>query len=654
MTTTSKFIQLTPYCLLEYVYNSKVINTRDSSFLRIINLYNNTLNYLSYNPSDFVKPMELTGNILDNSVQPIDINRWCHFDTDRPITFFEQQNRMLRFEGVWEDINSNFDITYDSVKLHLISGYSFDESAGLIARAAFVDSSMTNFIYVANYAYLKEDTNIKLNKRPIFLGNRTYDKYIEFSIPSVNDLSNLNNQIGSAFLSSNNGILQQQFDYNSAKLNILLYEVGNIAQENGQTILKTILPIDNDTNGLLRVDVDPFDPLVMLSAVVQESISGDYFELFPAFQGEYIEDFIYDRMARFGEEYMVIHDIELYEQISNFGDYTEIQTQRFTYFQEEGFDKPFKFRPVIENNNAITFAIDYTIRLYNKTNESQVIRKASLTYPNAKKYGRKMTKINIDASLQPMKIVNKIVNNEMTQQNTNYNYKKYSAISPDVKETITSYIPINPINICINNYTLFVDDIKTTNILYDGKKQYINNITFKELANSEVIYGQGDAVIYLTEFDNFIKFKIYKHDGANTVPDVYSSLVNSPNTVFYLVFFNSAGRKIRIEQFSDKSDIILNNLSTGEVLFKINTIDATEIIKSSDNRFYLTFENRTPLQVGNSTAVNIRSDFEVVLFNGKVDMASNFKIDNNNEFNLKQSMLLNIANQLDLLKTQTK
>lgn len=645
MLTTSKFIQLTPYALLEYEYNSKVINTRDSSFLRIINVFNNSLNYISYNPADFVKPKQLTGNVLDYTIQPIDDNRWVHFDLDRPIRFFEQQNQMLRFEGIWDDLDSNLNVIYDTIRVHLISGYNFSDKAGFIIRAAYVDKTLNNVIYVANYAYLKEDTNIKLNKHPIFLGNRTYDRYIELLIPSLNDLTNNNKQLGSIFLTTNNNILTQTFDYNSSKINILFYDVGNYVLENGQTILKTVLPIDNDTLGLIRIDVEPFDPMAQIYAVIQECATGDYFELYPSYQGEFIEDFLYDRSTKYNEQFMIIHDIELYEQISNFGDYTEILSQKFTYFQESGFDKPFKFRPVIENSNAITFTIDYTIRIFNKTNESQIIRKASLTYPNAKKYGRYLSKINIDTSYQPMRIVNKIVNNENINDSISlYNYNRYNALSNSVGQQLTAYLTIDPKHICVNNYTLFVDSITTNKILFDGKKQYVNNITFKELANSDLIYGQGDAVIYLTEFDNFIKFRIYKHDGSSSVPEVYSSIV-TPNTVFYLVCFDSSNRKIRISQYSDKSNINANLLA-GEILFKIPASDAIKILKSTNNKFYITFENKIPQQIIGSSTLNTKSDFEVVLYTGKVDRASNFHLDNNNEFNLKKNALITLADQL--------
>ena len=647
MVTTSKFVQLNDHILLEYIYNSKIINTADSSFLRIINVYNSSLNYLSYNPSNFIKPKQLTNNILDNTVQPIDDNRWAHFDTDRPIKFFEQNNKMLRFEGVWEDLQSNIDVLYDTIKIHIVSGWNFTDTAGFVIRAAYVDKTLNNVIYVANHAYLKEDTNINFNPRPIFLGNRTYDKYIEFSIPSLNNLSNINTELGNIFLTTNQNILTQTFDYQNAKLNILFYDVGNYVLENGQTILKTTMPIDNDTVGLIRIDIDPFDPMSQLYAVVQESVTGDYFELFPSYEGSFIEDFIYSQMAKFNYSYTLIHDIEVYEQISNFGDYTEIMSQKFTYFQDSGFDKPFKFRPIIENNNAITFTIDYTIRLYNKTNESQVIRKASLTYPNANKYGRSMTHIGIDSSYQPMRIVNKIVNNDNVSEFSNlYSKKNYiNNVLTSQGSSILQYAVINTKNICVNNYTLFVDNITTTtNILFDGTKQYVDNIKFKQIVDSDIIYGQGDAIIYLTEFDNFIKFKIYKVDGISNIAIPYSDIVNSPNTIFYLIFFDSTGKKIRITQYSDKANIA--DLQSGEILFKIPALNAVDIIKSIDKRFYITFENRIPQQVTGSSSLNVKSDFEVVLYQGKADVASNYKIDNNNDFNTKQNSLIVLAQQL--------
>ena len=59
LTSSSRFIQLTPYALLEFTYNSDVINTKDVDFYRIINAFSGNLSYVNYNQSDYSLPVIL-------------------------------------------------------------------------------------------------------------------------------------------------------------------------------------------------------------------------------------------------------------------------------------------------------------------------------------------------------------------------------------------------------------------------------------------------------------------------------------------------------------------------------------------------------------------------------------------------------------------
>jgi hypothetical protein len=181
--TTSQFISTgVDNFLLELEYNSKIISTRDVSFLRLKNLFAGSINYLSYNPEDYNKAQLLTGNILDVTAQPISDTEFVHFDTDRPIRYFEQRNDII-FESLWHDISEEIFVTYNTLRIHVLSGYTFSDIAGLISRIAYVDNNF-NQVFVANIAYLKEDT-INFNSKPLRLVDKIYDRYIEFRFPSI-------------------------------------------------------------------------------------------------------------------------------------------------------------------------------------------------------------------------------------------------------------------------------------------------------------------------------------------------------------------------------------------------------------------------------------------------------------------------------------
>ena len=95
MVTSSKFVQLNSYALLQYEYNSAVISTNDCNFLKIRNAYSGTISYVNYNSVEWNKPRDLTGNILDRTVLQVGENTWAHLDTDKPVTYYETKHQKL-------------------------------------------------------------------------------------------------------------------------------------------------------------------------------------------------------------------------------------------------------------------------------------------------------------------------------------------------------------------------------------------------------------------------------------------------------------------------------------------------------------------------------------------------------------------------------
>jgi tetratricopeptide (TPR) repeat protein len=57
------------------------------------------------------------------------------------------------------------------------------------------------------------------------------------------------------------------------------------------------------------------------------------------------------------------------------------------YTQTSNYDDPILFRPIILNSaNAVSFSIDYTLRIYNRSDGTQIIKKARITSFDVKKY----------------------------------------------------------------------------------------------------------------------------------------------------------------------------------------------------------------------------------------------------------------------------
>jgi len=655
MRTSSVYIPLdVNYGLLELTYNSTVINTTDVSFLKIYNALNGVISYASYNPENYRKAQQLTGNTLDVTAQEISDTQWLHFDLDRPLRYFESQNTSLLFDSIWHNMDANINVTYNSLKVHILAGYNFTDIAGFIARIGYIDDS-NNLVFVANNAYLKEDS-INYNTRPIRIGDRQYDRYVEIKFPTLPSLLEV---YGSAYPTP--PAVGTGFKGNpsisTAKINIMYYEIDNYETDSkGQLLLNTVLPVGTESNGIFRRELDLIDPFSSITAIVQEAANGDFFELFPSYEGQFIEDYLAQRSSAANEEYMIIHDIDVYEALSGLGGYTEILTQSFTQIQETNFNEPFTYRPIIKNDNAVAFTIEYTVRLFDKNNPSHIIRRASVTSTNPKKYGRYLEKLDIPVGFQPLKVVNKILNeNKQPLLEINpYYLSSANTISNSGTGTgngqvqiIKNYTPVYVTDICVNTETLYVDSVSNQILDVTSTMDNLNKIT-----NSTTVFGQGDGLMFLNEFDNFIKFKIYRL--YNKVLEVMTDLTDSSETRINLAFDDSNGNKIKIRPLTADTNTLNFEIKPGEFIFKINSSDIYTIFQSGNNRFWITVENVIQDIVTTNT-FNERKNFETVLYTGYWDKIENYNSISSVDYSMKnkllQSRLDNIATKESTILT---
>jgi len=489
MNTSSKFVQLTDYALLEYEYNSTVISTEDCSFLRIKNAHTGVMSYLNFNPNDWTKPRDLTGNILDRTVQQINDSEWAHLDMDKPISYFEKKHSSLFFEHLWYRFQQEINITYDTIKVHLQAGYNFSDLSGFILRVGYVDN-IYQTIYMANIGFLKEDDIIEFHTRPLMMGDKYYDKYVIVKIPSLKNILDINIALGSELSNVDGVFLKKEFNWQKSRITVAFYEIrGSEVERDGTLLLRTPVNVDSSDNSIVRIELSPIDEFYNISAIIQESGVGDYFEIYPSYNGGFFDNFIFERTS-FGESYLVIHEIEVYEHTMINSEYSELLSQRFTQIQDEGFDQPFIFRPVIKDNNCLAFSIDYTVRILNREDSSQIIRRSSISYPNARKYGRWLQKINTNYTSNPIKIVNKILRMDKIGEYDNPNI--YGLIMPNEINSVNTLvtnnsIPINSNQICVNSNTLFVDTVSNKVITSGNYTTTGTVLNLEEFIKSDVI-----------------------------------------------------------------------------------------------------------------------------------------------------------------------
>ena len=106
------------------------------------------------------------------------------------------------------------------------------------------------------------------------------------------------------------------------------------------------------------------------------------------------------------------HEISVTEQIGTVFTQTSFQVFR----QSTDFDEPILYRPIIKNaNTAVSFSINYVLRLYNLADATQIIKNAKLTSFETQKYGRQMLQINLGTVPTVANVYNQI-NNDTGKQ----------------------------------------------------------------------------------------------------------------------------------------------------------------------------------------------------------------------------------------------
>ena len=645
--------------LIELIYDANIISTNDTNFLRIKNAYTGTLNYLSYNLTNFGLPQLLTNNVLDNTVQQIDVSTYLHLDTSRPIRYFEQRNANLYFESIPTD-NNNLEIlvTYNAIKIHVVQGYVFDDISGLITNISYVDNKTHSQINVVNNAYIKDD-DIKFEATPFQLGDRIYNRYIEILFPTLNSLQDIDQSLSTALKANDKlyyaGGTGAFPDIANSRMYITLFEILNTTTDStGQLLITTVQNFTSESNGIFKQDLSLSDDFGDITANIQESPSGDYFEIFPTYQGDFLQVFLYERLEVYGETYLIIHDIEVYEQLYDAGGYTELLTYSSSQIQSSGFDAPYNFRPIVMNSNAAAFTIQYTMRLYNQTNPSHIIRKASFTYNNPQKYGRFMPKLNIPVNFTPLRIVNKIIkqtnnttllNNAYSILSSNITSSNANTIGGSSNSTQTIFIPANMLNLSVSNTTLLVgSDGSVTSTSSTGT----TNFKLSNIVSSTVYYGQGDAIVYLSNFDNYIKIAIWNYDSVSGSMQPYTDIFNGSSSGtgnaqiqnnIYFVYQNSSGNLIRIPNLSSAAVQALTNTGTVEsnvLFFQIPSANSTEALVGSGT-FWLTLQRQ--LGVDPISQTQIIQDFEIPIYTGQIQNISNVTNTNNLEYNTKYQLL---------------
>jgi len=377
---SSKFIQISDGILIEYIYTSQSNPTEFSTTTHPIEIMRDGHTQGSYLFNTDSVSTEM-GNYRDISVAAINENKtqYAYLDTDIGVPYNDFDPELTDSANLLQTFSPPQNIAYDKVRVHFIAGFSFTGYDGIIFET-LVPRRDGVLLNLSSINFLKTDTPV-FNPDPILINDKLYATYIEWRVPALYFMNNgFNSTVPNGLgykLTEGQGFL------GTPTITLKVTGIYETIVDNGYNYYNV-----EEINAVTIANRDIYDDLY---ASVVESDSGDYFELTGLVTGSTFSNFI-AQLNSSGGDYVVFHEINVSEQIGT--NFIKTSTQVFT--QTTNFDNPILFRPIILNSAiAASFKINYLLRLYNRADNTQIIKNANLTSFDVKKYGRRLMKINL-------------------------------------------------------------------------------------------------------------------------------------------------------------------------------------------------------------------------------------------------------------------
>jgi len=397
---SSRFIQISEQILIEYIYTSQATPTTYNTATYPIELMRdtNTKGTYFFNTDSVSAVM---GNYRDISAVSNNATKtqYVSLDTDIGVPYNDFSPALTDSANLLQTFTPELDVAYDKIKIHFIAGFSFEGFDGIVfeALAPRRDGVMLN---LASINFLKTDTPT-FNPDPLLIADKLYATYIEWRVPSLFFMNNLFSAAqpnGVAYK-----ITESQGFLGTPAITLKATGIYETIVENAYSFYEM-----QEINSVSILSRDIYDNLY---AEVKQSDGGDYFELSGQVTGSTFSNFI-AQLNSSGGQYVVFHEISVTEQIGTVFTQTSFQV----ISQDTDFDEPVLFRPIIKNaNSAVSFSINYVLRLYNKADATQIIKNARLTSFETQKYGRQMVQINLGVVPTVANVYNRI-NNDTGKQ----------------------------------------------------------------------------------------------------------------------------------------------------------------------------------------------------------------------------------------------
>ena len=174
MNNISKYVQLNDFLLLEYEFNKSGEETAGIQHV-VANTILGRKQYFNQNS------IGTLNNDLKLNSEPTDVKRTSWYTSTDESSYWP-----------FFDSSTSFSENYalDTVKVHIVSGYNFDDIPGFLLQIGAMDTA-GNMLDLTNFTWINQVTGnsvIKFSLNALYLGNKFYDKYVEFKVPSVQEL----------------------------------------------------------------------------------------------------------------------------------------------------------------------------------------------------------------------------------------------------------------------------------------------------------------------------------------------------------------------------------------------------------------------------------------------------------------------------------
>lgn len=455
-------------------------------------------------------------------------------------------------------------VRYDTIRLHLRSGSSFaarNYEGFMFDVAVDRENGVKN--YLTQLVYLNQSNYEISNPKPFVLSEVLYNRFIEVKIPTLVN----QDPIFETYFYPNVAVPDGLNGTNiSSTVN---YEVSFRLIDRLTTSAGFDYFYTGEENTFIVSREDEFSSF---SVNVEDAADGDYFNIYGMYDGSSSKfaAWVLNQINTTSDDITVFFDIEIYEQIGA----SNIKTFEANFTKNEDFDTPIIFRPIIKNANiAVNFSIDVDMRIYNLTDNTQIVKKASATFNQAAKYGKKMQNLTINSA------------NKTTEV---YNILPNLSVNRAIRGLITGSTPqsVKYVPTFIERYNIVaaptqVDLLTSTSI--NEFEALIEDLDSPEFQNA------GAAVIVVPPFTTYYKFVIAKKRGD----DVEFVDFTSANE---LVLSFSDGTNTK--SFRDISNKNLN-MAKGELLFKIDESNIQAIRGMQAQNFYISIDN------GNGTSTMV-------------------------------------------------